>query len=78
MTCVVVASVPFDADAEALAQAAGRPTLTEARYRDSEGPRVWAWDFGDDCAEAEQAVARLNNIPSVSAKIREDSDEPRR
>jgi len=76
--CVVVASAPVDADPEALDQAAGRPTWTGARFPDVKGPEIRAWDFGDDRTEAEQAITRLSKIPGVSAKIREDSDEPTR
>lgn len=75
MRCVVVASLPIDANWETLDGAAGRPVRHEA-VTDSKEPYVRAWDFGEDRAEAEQAVTRLNNIPGVSATIREDSDEP--
>lgn len=72
----MVASLPIDANWQTLDRAAGRPVRHEAGSPDSKEPYVRAWDFDDDRAEAERAVTRLNNIPGVSATIREDSDEP--
>jgi hypothetical protein len=68
----VVASVPLEADREALDRAAGKPGLYEAGYTESDEARVRAWGPYEDRAEAEQAVTRLNEISGVSAEI-EDS-----